>query len=304
MRSTGEQTYFASDIAYHEDKRERGYDRVDRRLGRRPPRPREADAGRVGGARRRPGAARAADHAARQPASRAAARADVEARGRVRDARRPARRHRRRRRALVPAPALHDTTLDLDLELAREQSQENPVYYVQYAHARIAIDPAQGGRGAGGGALAPTSPRAREQLHPSARALIKRLLEFPDEIEEAAERRAPHRITAYALELAQDVLGLLPRLQGGRRRRGGRRRGLAARALRADAARDRALRSTCSGSRRRRRCRRPGAQVARDREKKLMPRSSMSVRPRSSGASARWCRAARPSRSGSRRRPP
>ena len=47
----------------------------------------------------------------------------------------------------------HDTTLDLDLELAREQSQDNPVYYVQYAHARIAIDPAPGGRGAGRQAL-------------------------------------------------------------------------------------------------------------------------------------------------------
>ena len=43
-----------------------------------------------------------------------------------------------------------------------------------------------------------------ESLHPSERALIKRLLAFPGEISETAQRRAPHRITTYALELAQD----------------------------------------------------------------------------------------------------
>jgi arginyl-tRNA synthetase len=41
------------------------------------------------------------------------------------------------------------------------------------------------------------------ELHPSERTLIKKLLAFPDEITEAAERRAPHRLAAYALELAQ-----------------------------------------------------------------------------------------------------
>ncbi len=41
-------------------------------------------------------------------------------------------------------------------------------------------------------------------LHPSERALIKRLLEFPGEVAEAAQRRAPHRIAAYALQVAQD----------------------------------------------------------------------------------------------------
>ena len=51
-RSTGEPSYFASDIAYHLDKRERGFDRLIDVLGRRPPRPRRADARRVRGARR------------------------------------------------------------------------------------------------------------------------------------------------------------------------------------------------------------------------------------------------------------
>ena len=92
----------------------------------------------------------------------------------------------------------HDTTLDLDLTLAREQSQDNPVYYVQYAHARIAsiLRRADGQPDAG---AEPT-----EELHPSAKGLIKRLLEFPDEIDFAVDLRAPHRLTTYALQLAQD----------------------------------------------------------------------------------------------------
>ena len=53
VRSTGENTYFASDIAYHADKLARGYDLADQRLGRRPPRPHQAHARRVGGAGRR-----------------------------------------------------------------------------------------------------------------------------------------------------------------------------------------------------------------------------------------------------------
>ena len=44
----------------------------------------------------------------------------------------------------------------------------------------------------------------RRALEPAERGLIKKLLAFPDEVAEAAERRAPHRIAAYALELSQD----------------------------------------------------------------------------------------------------
>ncbi|MFI5005189.1 MAG: DALR anticodon-binding domain-containing protein, partial [Solirubrobacterales bacterium] len=43
-----------------------------------------------------------------------------------------------------------------------------------------------------------------EPLHPSERVLIKRLLAFPGEVHEAVQRRAPHRIAAYALQVAQD----------------------------------------------------------------------------------------------------
>jgi arginyl-tRNA synthetase len=97
----------------------------------------------------------------------------------------------------------HDTTVDLDLDLAREQSAENPVYYVQYAHARIASMLAKAGEGRVAAALADPAASG-EVLHPSERALIKRLLAFPGEVAEAAERRGVHRIAAYALELAQD----------------------------------------------------------------------------------------------------
>ena len=98
----------------------------------------------------------------------------------------------------------HDTTLDLDLDLARERSQENPVYYVQYAHARIAGIL----RNAGEERVA----RAREAdigtgtapLEPAERTLLKRLLELPEEVRVTAERRAPHRLTTYAHDVASD----------------------------------------------------------------------------------------------------
>jgi len=98
----------------------------------------------------------------------------------------------------------HETTVDLDLELARSQSSENPVYYVQYAHARIAsilrkAGPAAEQAAAGLGAEAPAAA-----VEPSERALIKRLLEFPEEVRESAARRAPHRICAYSTAVAAD----------------------------------------------------------------------------------------------------
>jgi arginyl-tRNA synthetase len=96
----------------------------------------------------------------------------------------------------------HDTMVDLDLDLAREQSGENPVYYVQYAHARIASILAKAGEQRVAAALA-EARTLTVTLEPSERTLIKKLLAFGEEVEEAAARRAPHRITAYVLELAQ-----------------------------------------------------------------------------------------------------
>jgi arginyl-tRNA synthetase len=101
----------------------------------------------------------------------------------------------------------HDTTVDLDLELARRQSNENPVYYVQYAHARIASILRKAGQGAeqvaeGAGTATPGTP-----LDPTERELVKRLLEFPEEVREAAARRAPHRICTYSTTVAADFHG-------------------------------------------------------------------------------------------------
>ncbi|MFH0914930.1 MAG: arginine--tRNA ligase [bacterium] len=93
-----------------------------------------------------------------------------------------------------------DQTLDLDIGLARQQNQDNPVYYVQYAHARIASIlrnvPAEME------AAIPDGPAMF--VSPYERALIKRLESFSSVIQDAAERRAPHRIAGWAQELAGD----------------------------------------------------------------------------------------------------
>jgi arginyl-tRNA synthetase len=98
----------------------------------------------------------------------------------------------------------HDRTIDLDVGLARKQSRENPVYYIQYAHARIAsmLRRAPGDRVAE--AVRSQASWGSGPLEGAERDLIKKLVAFPGEVAEAAERRAPHRIAAYALELAQD----------------------------------------------------------------------------------------------------
>ena len=97
----------------------------------------------------------------------------------------------------------HDRTLDLDLELARRESAENPVYYVQYAHARIVSMLARLDSERVQAALGPGADWGAEPLHDAERELVKALAAFPDEVAEAAVRRGPHRIAAYALELAQ-----------------------------------------------------------------------------------------------------
>jgi arginyl-tRNA synthetase len=204
-RSTGEETYFSTDIAYHEEKRERGFDRVIDVWG--------------------------ADHHGHVVRMMAA----WEALGGDRDRLElvimqlvnlledgKLAQFSKRKGEFVSLDDLiddigvdaarffmlqrsHDTTLDLDLKLAREQSQENPVYYVQYAHARIAsiLRKASSSRVDDAVAADLAGVASDEPLHPSATALLKQLLEFPEEVRIAAERRAPHRMTAYSLEVAR-----------------------------------------------------------------------------------------------------
>ena len=97
----------------------------------------------------------------------------------------------------------HDRTVDLDLELARRETAENPVFYVQYAHARIASMLGRAGADRVAAALAAAGDWESGELDGAERKLIQQLVAFPDEVAEAAERRAPHRIATYALELAQ-----------------------------------------------------------------------------------------------------
>jgi arginyl-tRNA synthetase len=95
----------------------------------------------------------------------------------------------------------HDSTIDLDLDLARQESAENPVYYVQYAHARIASMLRKAGTERVDAALA--AEPGELALEPAEHELIKKLLAFPTEVDEAAAKRAPHRMATYGLELAQ-----------------------------------------------------------------------------------------------------
>jgi len=204
VRSSGEHTYFASDIAYHQDKRERGFERQIDVWG--------------------------ADHHGYMARMKAAYEALGGDPGRlemlimqlVHLVRRGERAQMSKRAGefvtlddLVGEIGVdaarwfllsrsHDTTIDLDLDLAREQSAENPVYYVQYAHARIASVLAKAGVERVAAAPAELHSDSSLSLHASERGLVKRLLAFPGEVEETARRRAPHRIAAYALELAQE----------------------------------------------------------------------------------------------------
>jgi len=204
IRSEGDATYYLSDIAYHRDKLERGADRLINVLG--------------------------ADHHGYPPRLRAALSAlgfdpevletpimqlvhVVEGGERAQMS--------KRRGEFVTLDELiddigtdaarffmlqrsHDTTVDLDLELARRTSNENPVYYIQYAHARIASILRKAGEGAEERAAAADFEAAELPIEPSERALIKRFCELPGEVAEAAGRRAPHRLCAYAIEVARD----------------------------------------------------------------------------------------------------
>ncbi len=91
----------------------------------------------------------------------------------------------------------HDQTIEIDVDLAAERSQKNPVYYVQYAHARVAgiLRNAEGRE---------PEPRPVVPLAPEERELVKRLLELPEVIREATARRGPHALPAYAIRVADD----------------------------------------------------------------------------------------------------
>jgi arginyl-tRNA synthetase len=201
IRSNGQTTYFASDIAYHQNKFERGFDRVIDIWG--------------------------ADHHGYVPRMTAA----VEASGKKRDQFQvilvqlvnllrkgePVAMSTRAGEFVtlkevvdeVGADAArfifltrhHDSPLDFDLELAKQKTNDNPVYYVQYVHARISSI----------GQKAIQRGIAAVQFNPSAVArltspeeiqLLKTLWRYPEVIQSAAEFLEPHRVTFYLMNLA------------------------------------------------------------------------------------------------------
>jgi len=87
-----------------------------------------------------------------------------------------------------------DTHMDLDLDMAAKQSSENPVYYAQYAHARMCSILRQGEL---------TIPATFERItHEKEIELIKLMADFPQMITDAAESRAPHKVCLYIQKLA------------------------------------------------------------------------------------------------------
>jgi arginyl-tRNA synthetase len=90
-----------------------------------------------------------------------------------------------------------DSMMDFDLDLAAKQSSENPVYYVQYAHARLARVLAD--------SSADWASVGDVQLlkQPSELALVRRMLQWPEVVELSAQSLAPHHVPFYAYELAR-----------------------------------------------------------------------------------------------------
>jgi len=90
-----------------------------------------------------------------------------------------------------------DQTIEIDVDLAAERSEKNPVYYVQYAHARIASIRRNADD-------APVSAEVHEPLAAEEKDLVKRLADFPGVAAEAAVRRGPQAIPTYAIRVADD----------------------------------------------------------------------------------------------------
>ncbi|MGL5511698.1 MAG: DALR anticodon-binding domain-containing protein, partial [Sporomusa sp.] len=128
-----------------------------------------------------------------------------------------------------------DSQLDFDLDLAKSNSSDNPVYYIQYAHARICSIFRQVAEAGIDVAAVRSGLEAADKLtnnnylslltEPVEVALIKKILQLPEEVASAACERAPHRIARYAHELAGmfhtfynqcRIIGVEPNVQAAR----------------------------------------------------------------------------------------
>jgi arginyl-tRNA synthetase len=97
-----------------------------------------------------------------------------------------------------------DSQLTFDIDLARSQSEENPVYYVQYAHARVCSVLDKAGIEAGSAARLLREADLSPLQSPYEQALLRRLADFPEELSIAARELAPHLVTFYLKELAAE----------------------------------------------------------------------------------------------------
>ena len=106
-----------------------------------------------------------------------------------------------------------DTHMDFDLDLAKEHSKKNPVYYVQYAHARACSILRKSGKnkkkldfssvGLAVGSFSKNKIEAREEKSGFERNLILKIIQFPEIIEDIAEDYQVHRLNTYVYELAK-----------------------------------------------------------------------------------------------------
>lgn len=201
VKQDGEYTYFVPDIAYHENKFGRGFSRLIDLWG--------------------------PDHHGYVPRMKAAMRAFGHPAGafdvlivqlvRLLRAGEPVRMSKRKGEFVLMDELLeevgpdaarftfltrrHDSPLDFDLDLVTRHSSENPVYYVQYAHARVAsIRAHMGERG-----LVPPPPEVVDLSRlalPEEDQLVKKLLQYPVVVRSAAQALEPHRLAYYLGELA------------------------------------------------------------------------------------------------------
>ncbi len=204
VRENGQSTYFASDIAYHMDKVERGFERIIDIWG--------------------------ADHHGYVPRVKAALRAmgDDPSRLQVllvqfailyrggekvqmstrsgefvtlRELRKEVGRDAARFYYVMRKCEQH---LDFDLDLAKSQSNDNPVYYVQYAHARVCSVLRQGAEKGMDLDPSPGETNLERLVEPEELALLKTLSRYPEVVEAAALLAEPHQLTHYLRELANE----------------------------------------------------------------------------------------------------
>ena len=201
VKANGETTYFASDIAYHQDKYDRGFERVVDVWG----------ADHHGYIPRMKAAIKACGHQRNQfdvilvqlvnllragePVAMSTRAGEFET---LRDVIDEVGRDAAR---FIFLTRHYDSTLDFDLDVAKQKTNDNPVYYVQYVHARIASIMRKGSQ-QGADVICWDDKAVARLTAPEEIDLIKALARYPDILAGSAISMEPHRVTYYLMELA------------------------------------------------------------------------------------------------------